>query len=68
MSRRNNAILAWLTTDGVALRFSSSSVMGPWRGGITIACDVQLPTYSSTKVMKEKLLYVANSGAGFEMT
>ena len=28
---------------------------------------LRLPTYSNHKVMKEKLLYAINSGAGFEM-
>jgi hypothetical protein len=29
---------------------------------------LKLPTYSSQKVMKEKLLYAVTSGAGFEMS
>jgi ubiquitin-protein ligase E3 C len=29
---------------------------------------LKLPTYSSEKVMKEKLLYSIQSGSGFELT
>ena len=29
---------------------------------------LKLPTYTSSKVMKEKLLFVISSGAGFELT